>query len=108
MTEKILDQLWTIRLRKGREIADNAADYKECDQCRSILLKDAGICRFCGTYRFKESPEEVRATVGEMTQHAYPVSAGIIPRLWLEGGPGAPQLISHEDIRSLARWSARE
>ena len=107
MTGKILEKLWAIRLRKAREIADNAADYKECGQCRSILMKDAGICRFCGTYRFKESPEEVRATVGEMTQHAYPVTAGIVPRLWREGGPGAPEVVSPEDIRSLTRWDCR-
>lgn len=57
---------------------------KECDQCRSIVPRHAGLCPFCATYRFKEDVETVRATLELMSEVPWPRNSGFVPRLACE------------------------
>lgn len=92
MNRSDMERLWAARRRGLEPIICNPADYKECDQCRAIHTKRAGISFFCGAYRFKEKPEEVRATAEEMLKRPYPVAAPVVPRLRGEEDRRAPSL----------------
>jgi len=54
---------------------------KECDQCRSVVMKERGVCPYCGTYRFIEDEERVAETIQVMGQMPWPRAVGVVPRL---------------------------
>ena len=81
MTNEALEQLWVVRLEGLRSTVAHAADYRECDQCRSIVPKQMGLCPWCHCYRFKEDAETVLGTLREMAKNPYPVTLGVVPRL---------------------------
>jgi hypothetical protein len=92
MTSEALERHWEARRSGVRAIVADLEGFKECDQCRSLTPKRRPICPFCGCYRFGEDPAVVRATLAEMGQRPYPASAGVVPRLPVETGGGAPRL----------------
>ena len=90
MTGEMLERLWAARLEGLRRIADQAEDFKECDQCRSISPKRYGLCPWCRCYRFNEDVETVRATLALMAERPWPLNAGVVPRLSLDA-PAQPK-----------------
>ncbi len=78
-----LHELWTRRRDIVNKFIAHPEKYKECEHCRSINLKAAGLCVWCGAYTFLENPERVRLTAREMGMRPYPLSAGVMPRLAL-------------------------
>jgi hypothetical protein len=69
------------RQQSAEKILVEATQYKVCDQCRSILYRQATHCTVCGAYRFDESPDRVRATAREMGGNPFPVTSGTVPRI---------------------------
>jgi len=47
------------RQDKARKIAANAASYKVCEGCDSIVGIRTVLCPNCHSFRFDESPERV-------------------------------------------------
>lgn len=88
MIDEIERELRASRLDCLDRIRARVEDYKECDQCRCVYLKRAGICSVCRGYRFKTDPAEVLATLNEMAQFAWPVGQGFVPRT--ERNPHSP------------------
>lgn len=84
MTGELLERLWAARLEGLRRIESQAGDFKECDQCRSILPRTYGLCPWCRSYRFKEDVETVRATLAVMAARPWPLNAGVVPRITWE------------------------
>jgi hypothetical protein len=80
MMEDELQVLWAHRRAQVDRFIACAEQYKECDQCRAILTKGVGICCFCGTYRFVQDPDRIRATAREMKTRPFPLAAPVMPR----------------------------
>jgi hypothetical protein len=68
------------RQKRAKEILNELAKFKVCDQCRSISYKTAQTCTVCGAYRFNEDPEAVRDTAQEMGANPFPITSGTVPR----------------------------
>lgn len=86
MNSEALNKYWNVRRAHLEQICADVALFKECEQCRSISWRNAGVCGLCKGYRFIEDPATVLATVAEMGRHPYPASAGVAPRLAMAGG----------------------
>ena len=69
------------RRRQVEYILQRAANYKACDQCRSIMPKSIGHCPWCAAYRFNEDVDYVKATAAEMAGTAVPLGAPVVPRI---------------------------
>lgn len=65
--------------RTSRFIAE-PQNYKVCDQCLSIFKRGVRVCPICGAWRWDESPERVVAIARVMSLHAFPQTAGTVPR----------------------------
>jgi hypothetical protein len=72
--------------RQSARIIASAELYKECEQCRSIVLKKFGLCPWCHCYRFFEDAERIRATAREMDERPFSMGEPVVPRLELPSG----------------------
>jgi hypothetical protein len=80
MTVEELNKHWTARKQQLRRMADEVRRFKQCEECRSILDRDWGVCPVCKSYRFETDPEVLRRSMCEMEQRPYPASAPVLPR----------------------------
>ena len=91
-------KLWNLRRASVARFIAEPERFKECEQCRSISLKGAAICQWCGGYRFLEDPKRVRATAREMGTRPYSLAAAVVPRLASHGGD-FDNILSQSDTR---------
>jgi hypothetical protein len=81
MTDAALQQHQARRTSQSARFRDKPELWKVCDACLSIVLREAHICRYCGAYRWDESPARIRKIACLMQKNPFPVNAGTVPRL---------------------------
>ncbi len=69
------------RRKNAAAIINEAEHMKVCTQCLSIAFRRARVCPICKAYRFSEDETMVEVTAGVMAKHAFPLTAGTVPRI---------------------------
>ena len=69
------------RRLKAIKIVVNAEQFKVCDQCSSIAVKNARVCPLCGAYRFDESIATVRRVANFSGTCPFPLTSAFVPRI---------------------------
>ncbi len=76
------------RQEMSARIIASPEDFKLCGLCLSIAYKHSEKCSICGAYRFHENPVVVQGVARVMMRFAFPVTAGVVPRLGDANGAG--------------------
>ncbi|PTX93346.1 hypothetical protein DB345_17195 [Spartobacteria bacterium LR76] len=64
------DQHLAERAERAKKIIENAANFKICEGCDSIVTMRVSSCPNCHGYRFNEDTEEVIAHARELGSRA--------------------------------------